>query len=248
LIATHGKAQVVVARHILEHAHNLHRFLAGLRALLAPEGYLVLEVPDCQIALRLGDCTTLWEEHIVYFTPSTFRQLFPQVGWRLFSLDVFPYRLENLLVGIAQAGSCSDVPHAPPDLKTELATLRTFAEGLPQQRQRFAQYLGDFRRQQGPIAVLGAGHLACAFINYLQLEPHIAFVVDDDPHKQGLFMPGSHLPIRSSQALLEENVRLCLLSVNPEVEEKVLQRNHGFVERGGRFASMFAASNRALFA
>jgi hypothetical protein len=223
---------------------------------------------------------------------------------KLISLDVYPYRLENLLVGIAQAGAAFQqllpsplagdglgvrgrreqntkllldgrleqelatgapgsvparadaaladeppvAPVTPSDLEQELATLRTFAEGLPRQRRRIAQYLGDFCRQQGPIAVLGAGHLACAFINYLQLEKHLAFVVDDNPHKQGLFMPGSRLPIRSSQALLDDNIRLCLLSVNPEVEDQVLQRNRGFVERGGRFASIFAASNRALFA
>jgi hypothetical protein len=94
--------------------------------------------------------------------------------------------------------------------------------------------------------VLGAGHLACAFVNYVRLEEHIAFVVDDNPRKQRLFLPGTKLVIRGSAALMEENVRLCLLSVNPEIEQKVIDRQRTFVESGGQFASIFTGSERAL--
>ena len=67
---------------------------------------------------------------------------------------------------------------------------------------------GPGRLRAGPVAVLGAGHLACAFINYLRVGEHVSFVVDDNPHKHGLRMPGSRLPIRGASALLEERVAL----------------------------------------
>ena len=116
---------------------------------------------------------------------------------------MYPYRLESLLVGIAQLEP-SLAAECRADWPQERATGQAFADGLTGQRQRIGQYLGEFRRRQGPVAVLGAGHLACAFINYLQLQEHLAFVVDDNPHKQGLFMPGSRLPIRPALALREE--------------------------------------------
>jgi len=123
--------------------------------------------------------------------------------------------------------------------------LQGFAEGLSVQRRRFAEVLDQYRRK-GPVAVLGAGHLACAFIQYLRLQEYIAMVVDDNPRKQGLLMPGSRIPIRAAAALEDDNVSLCLLSVNPEVEEKVIERNRAFLDRGGRFASIFMTSNRRL--
>jgi hypothetical protein len=240
LLARRERPQLIVARHILEHAHNPHDLLAALRELLAPGGYLVAEVPDCEPAFRLFDYTTLWEEHISYFTQATFRHAFAAADLRLTATEVYPNRVETLLVGIGQAGGDAGVQSQM--LDEEFAILERFAQGLPRQRQQFAEALA----QLGKTAILGAGHLACAFVQYLGLQEHVAFVVDDNPHKQGMFMPGSRLPIRGATALLEEDVRLCLLSVHPEAEEKVLQRNRQFVQRGGRFASIFMASDRAV--
>jgi hypothetical protein len=44
--------------------------------------------------------------------------------------------------------------------------------------------------------MFGADHLACTFVNLLGLKDVVRFVADDNPHKLGLFMPGSRLPIR----------------------------------------------------
>jgi hypothetical protein len=71
-------------------------------------------------------------------------------------------------------------------------------------------------------------------------------VVDDNERKQALLMPGSRLPIRGSSTLASRPIDLCLLSLNPESEQKVLAKNRSFVERGGEFASIFALSPRAV--
>ena len=94
--------------------------------------------------------------------------------------------------------------------------------------------------------MLGAGHLCCAFVTFLQLQDYFEFVIDDNPNKQGLFMPGSRLPIYPSTALLEQDIKLCLLSLSPDSETKVVQKNQEFVEKGGTFASIFPASQLAL--
>ena len=94
--------------------------------------------------------------------------------------------------------------------------------------------------------MFGAGHLACKFINLMEVGPYQDFVVDDNPHKKGLFMPGSRLPILDTSALLERDLRLCLLSLNPESEKKVLAKNASFTERGGIFASIFPSNPRSI--
>ena len=107
-------------------------------------------------------------------------------------------------------------------------------------------YLKEYRRDQGKIALFGAGHLACAFVNFLGLKEDIAFFVDDNSNKKGLFMPGSRLPIYGSHSLLEEHIKLCLLSLNPLSEEKVIANNKNFTDQGGTFKSIFPASKHVL--
>lgn len=243
----YGKADVIIARHILEHAHDMLNFMIALKHLLNPHGYLVIEVPDCSRALEEQDYSTLWEEHIVYFTPDTFRSSFAFIGLSLIRFECFPYPFESSLVGIAQSEE-KIVPSFPSEsiLERERNRALAFSEGLIEHRNRLKRFFPEFRKNQGNIALFGAGHLACTFINLLELKDYIEFVADDSPNKRGLFMPGSHLPILGSDALLERGIKLCLLSLSPESEEKVSKNNQAFIDQGGMFSSIFPVSKHAL--
>jgi hypothetical protein len=122
----------------------------------------------------------------------------------------------------------------------------TFGRSVVARREKMQEYLRDYRRRRGPIALFGAGHLACTWLGVLAVEDVIDCVIDDNPHKRGLYMPGSRLPIVGSSALVERHISLCLLSLNPIGEEKVLAAHGRFVANGGTFASIFPASVHAL--
>jgi SAM-dependent methyltransferase len=242
-----GQADVVIARHIWEHAFDPAGFLRALQQIMAPTGHIVLEIPDCERALASCDYTTVWEEHTLYFTPATFRHGILLAGLSISHYELVPYSLENSLIAVARRSA--EVAPAPLDsalLESERRRATMYSRGLAPQRERTGASLAGFRKEQGKIAVLGAGHLACTYVNLLDLKEHIDFLVDDNPHKRGLYMPGSRLPICGSRALVDRAARLCLLSVSPESEDRVMQRNREFTAAGGRFASLFPASKYAL--
>jgi len=97
-----GRYQVVIARHLLEHAHDLPAFVAGLRGVGAANGYLIFEVPDFAVSLRGGDYSTLWEEHVVYFTKATFAAVLVRLGLQVHTVFEYPSGAEGLLVGVTQ--------------------------------------------------------------------------------------------------------------------------------------------------
>lgn len=243
----YGRADILIVRHILEHVHSAHHFIEALKALINPQGYIVFEVPDCARAIDHCDYTTLWEEHTLYFTPETFKNGLPACGLSLVHFENYPYPFENSLVGVVQPQpeSVKVWPEAGL-LEQEKRRAEIFARTLPEQKVKLKAFLADYSRNHGKIALFGAGHLACTYICIFEIRDSIAFVVDDNPHKRGLFMPGSRLPIRGSAALLEEEVKLCLLSLNPISEDKVIQNNPKFIDQGGEFRSIFPASPRAL--
>ncbi len=247
LLARHPRPEVVLARHILEHAHQPSRFAQALQRLVHPQGYVVFESPDCGPALDNFEYTTLWEEHILYFTPGTFRRSLESLGFSVFRYESYPYPFENSLVGIVHpSGVSSPAPRSGPPPWSEINRGRAFADQFPSWHAAFRETLARHRAQKGKIALMGAGHLACTFLNLFEAGEFIDFVADDNPHKQGLFMPGSRLPIHGSEALLSEDITLCLLSVGTGSEERVLRNNEAFSSRGGTFASIFPHSDRAI--
>jgi hypothetical protein len=242
-----GRADVLLVRHILEHAALPLDFMNALKALARPGGYIVIEVPDCSRALDGCDYTTIWEEHTLYYTPETFHHSLRLGAFDVVRAENYPYPFENSLVAIARSngtGAAAGVPDRT--VARERARGAAFGRSFGACREHIRCVLDERRRRGGCIALFGAGHLACTWINVFGVQDAIDCVIDDNPHKRGLYMPGSKLPIVASSTLLERDISLCLLSLNPIGEQKVIEKNSTFVERGGRFASIFPGSARAL--
>ncbi|QPH52601.1 methyltransferase domain-containing protein [Pontivivens ytuae] len=244
----HGPADLLIVRHIIEHAENLREFMAGLAALVAPNGLLMLEIPDCAANLCNADYCMVWEEHSLYFTPETFALVPTLGGFETLRLDVHPRPFENSIVLIARkTGAPGDV--LPTSAALEQADLLArYAASYPVTKIELRRHLEKYRDVKGRIALFGAGHLAHAFANFIDVADLIDFVADDTPQKQGKFLPGARLPIRPSAALLDDGVTLCLLALSINNEDAVISRNRAFVDSGGTFRSIFRSSPRSIFA
>ncbi|MCG3205121.1 MAG: hypothetical protein KCHDKBKB_01838 [Elusimicrobia bacterium] len=247
IVEKRGKFDVVVVRHMLEHVHALKPFIAAIKTLVKMNGYVVLEVPDCKRALAGKDYSMIWEEHVSYFTEMTLKSFLNYHNIDVITLQNHPYPLENSLIVIGKIGSAekSGALSQQKDMD-ETSLFKNFVNGFAEVKRGLHLFLKEFQKNHGRLAILGAGHLSCMFINILDLKNYFEFVVDDNIHKTGLFMPGSHLPIVASQELVRKKIKLCLLGVNPENEDRLIQTQKEFVANGGTFASIFPGSSRSL--
>jgi SAM-dependent methyltransferase len=247
IAARRPSADILFVRHVLEHAHDLPGFLRAVGTLVKPGGWLVFEAPDASEMLERFDYSPVWEEHLVYFTEATLAATLAHHGFSVVDAVVYPYRFENALVTIVRRGAFSAPAALAPDgRKRARAAALAFFEGFEATRRRHQAALASARAPVRPVALLGAGHLACTYLGLMRVGSCLDCVIDEDPARAGLFMPGSRLPILGSEALLARGVRLCLLGVNPLVEDRVVARHRAFTDGGGTFRSIFAASGRAL--
>lgn len=245
--ARRGAADVLIVRHIIEHAENIARFVRGLAALVRPGGYLMVELPDCTTSLERCDYAMIWEEHPLYFTPETFADVLALGGFETVRRDIYPLPFENCIVHLARKTGAPRLPVIDPRAMAQVGLLARYAAAFAPTSARLRRHLESERSRGGRIAVFGAGHIACAFVNFHGLAGLIAFVADDTPQKQGLFLPGARLPIRPSRHLLDDRISLCILALSISSEDKVIERNPAFLAAGGRFRSSLRASGRAIF-
>ena len=59
-------------------------------------------------------------------------------------------------------------------------------------------------------------------------------------------MPGSALPIFPIAALIDNNIKFCLIGVNPNIENIILETNAPFIEAGGTFLSIYNNSELSI--
>lgn len=240
-----GQASVLILRHVLEHAHDPRAFLRGLVPLVKPGGFLVFEIPDSTKFLNAWDYSFVWEEHISYFSPATLEALLTASGFEVFEILTYSYALEDSLVAIVRFNPRVPSPRTEV-VPAELARGRLYADQFPRMRERYRTRFAQLRAAGKRVVLFGAGHLAAMFLNVFELGDYVDCVVDDNPNKQALSMPGSRLPIRSSSLIEQEPVDLCLLALSPASEEKVLLAKRAYVARGGEFRSIFPLSPLAL--
>lgn len=239
-----GVADLLIVRHVLEHAHDPVAFLDACSRLTRAGGWMVFEMPDSRKFLDAGDLCFLWEEHVAYYTPATLRGHLLRSGFAEVEIVIDRYPLEDSLVAIVR--NTRTPPVAPGADAEELVRGPRFRLQAEWRRAAWNATLAKMRNEGRRVAVFGAGHLAAKFINLNGLAESIACVIDDNPNKQHLRMPGSGVPVVGSEVLAGGRVDVCLLALNPESERKVLAANGHFVSSGGTFASIFALSPIAL--
>jgi hypothetical protein len=247
IAARHGAADVLIVRHITEHAEDIHAFIAGVAALVKPGGLIMVEVPDCTRNLELADFCMIWEEHSLYLTPATFEQLMSIGGFEMISMSIYPLPFENSLVYLGRKSGSPGAVRITQAARAEIGLLKSYGARYEQAKRELRAKLEQIRREKGPIALFGAGHLAHAFSNFMEVSDLIEFVADDTAEKQGKFLPGARLPIVPSSALVSGNIKLCLLALSINNEDNVIFRNKSFIDNGGEFKSIFRASPRSIF-
>jgi len=245
----HGSADIMIVRHVLEHAYNISEFIKAVGILIKTHGYIVLEVPDCERAFIYGDCTIVWEEHTFYFTEFTFKQLIEQEGFEIVDYYSVPYPLENSIIAIVKKSNVA-VAYDPKSLDhnivmKEINKIYNFSNIFFTRKVAVREKLSKIKKH-GDIVLFGAGHLSVAYISIMGIADLIEYVIDDNLNKRDMFMPIGGLRIVGSNFLYKGNISVCLLSLNPKNHNNVINNHHGFLDNGGVFASIFPDTNNYL--
>ena len=240
-LSANGKAaDVIIGNNVLAHVADLHGFVEGIRILLKEEGVAVIEMPYVKDLVDHCEFDTIYHEHLCYFSVTALDRLFRMHSLYLNNVRRLSIHGGSLRIYVEKEENVSATVRAM--LQTEAAEkvdqidyYRDFAhrvEGIRTELQRLLQRL----KQQGArIAAYGAAAKGSTLINYSDIGTELVdFVVDRNTHKQGLYMPGQHIPVLAPEALLERNPDYVLLLAWNFAEE-ILQQQKEYQQRGGRF-------------
>ncbi len=244
-VASYGNCDILVVRQVLEHITNLKDFGESMQIVLKEGAYVLIEVPDFELSLNAPDYSAIWEEHTNYFTSETLARFLEGICIHLIVCEtaIFSGRILIALGKYTRKGYLSKSNGYFNKLRTKAFN---YSRNWPIFCKKFINYLSEQKNKMAKIAVYGAGNRACSLINFTQAGHYIDFIFDDQPEKQGKYMPGSRIPILPGNKLDKSGVKLCLLAVNAENEEKVIKSHQQYQKNGGIFASMHPPSKMLL--
>lgn len=190
-------------RHVLEHIDDPKAFLGNIRSALdgRPKAKLYFEVPSALYTLRdMGIWDPIYEHHS-YFSRQALRRLFATSGFRVLSLrERYAGQFLCLDAALAPAGGDNSRTAARHLLRLG-RDVRRFAGVYRRKVERRRSWLRAARRSGRKVVLWSAGTRAVNFLNVFREEPAIEFVVDLNPFKQGMFIPGTGQRIVSPEFL-----------------------------------------------
>ena len=213
LAERHGPADLVVANNVFAHVPDIVDFSKGLRALLADDGWLSIEIPHLLRLIEGNEYDTIYHEHYSYLSLLTTQRVLAAAGLTVVDVEELPTHGGSLRTWSRP----SEAAGAPgPDVARVLAdeeafglhTLQGhdgFAASVAAVRNDFLDFLVRCSREGRTVAGYGAPGKGNTLLNHCGVRSDLmSFTVDRNPHKHGLFLPGTHIPIHPVERLEQE--------------------------------------------
>ncbi|RYV50777.1 class I SAM-dependent methyltransferase [Pengzhenrongella frigida] len=212
IAAEHGRADLVVANNVFAHVPDIVDFAKGLRALVADDGRVSIEVPHLLRLIEGNEYDTIYHEHFSYLSLLTTQRVLAAAGLTVVDVE----ELKSHGGSLRTWSVPSERAQAPgPDVARVLAEeaaagLDTveghdgFAAQVAKVRNDFVSFLVDCSRDGKTVVGYGAPGKGNTLLNHCGVRADLMrFTVDRSPHKQGLYLPGTHIPIYPVEAIAE---------------------------------------------
>jgi 2-polyprenyl-3-methyl-5-hydroxy-6-metoxy-1,4-benzoquinol methylase len=244
LVAQRGKADLLLGNNVLAHVPELNDFVRGLKLLLGPRGVLTMEFPHLLNLIEQNQFDTIYHEHFSYLSLLTVEKVFAHHGITLFDVEELPTHGGSLRIFGRHA---SDTSHA---VNSSVAALREkerragldgievyrrFDDKVKRTKRRLLEFLIRAKEEGKRIAGYGAPAKGNTLLNYCGVRSDfVEFTVDRSPHKQGCYLPGTHIPILHPDRIRE--LRPDYLLILPwNLKDEIVSQMQHIREWGGRF-------------
>jgi hypothetical protein len=213
LAAAGLRPRLMVANNVFAHVPDLNDFTLGFSRLLQDESVLTVEVHYFPSLVKSTQFDSFYHEHYSYYTIRAAVQLFSRHDLRVFDVEFLPTHGGSIRLYV-----CRDTAsHAPAarlaealarddaDFSAAVLGLDAFRDQVDRVGDDLRRFLIDARNTGRTVAGFGAPAKATTLLNHARVTRHLLpFTVDSNPSKQGLLIPGVHIPVLARDVLEAE--------------------------------------------
>jgi SAM-dependent methyltransferase len=239
-------ADLLLGNNVLAHVPDLNDFVGGMKLLLNPGGVITMEFPHLMKLIEGNQWDTIYHEHFSYLSFLTVTRVFKAHGLRLFDVEELSTHGGSLRIY-----GCHEDDGARPDTERalqlrarereagyeDLDTYTGFSARVRADKRQVLEFLIALKNEGKRVVGYGAPAKGNTLLNYCGVrEDFLDYTVDLNPHKQGHFLPGTHIPIRSPEAIAEDRPDVVLI-LPWNLKDEIVAQLSFIAGWGGRFAA-----------
>ena len=243
LVAQGKQADLLLGNNVLAHVPDLNDFVAGMKIVLKPDGILTMEFPHVLQLILENQFDTIYHEHFSYFSFLTVEKVFATHGLTLFDVEELPTHGGSLRIYGQHNDGKKPISDRVSKLKTkeieagleQRSTYLGFGEQVKATKRHLLSFLIDIKNQGKSVVGYGAPAKGNTLLNYCGIRTDLLdYTVDRSPYKQGLFLPGTHIPIYHPDKIIETKPDY-LLILPWNIKDEIIEQMSHIREWGGKF-------------
>jgi len=244
LVSERKQADLLLGNNVLAHVPDINDFVTGLKVVLKSGGVITMEFPHLMRLIEENQFDTIYHEYFSYLSFITVEKIFFAHGLTLFDVDEIPTHGGSLRIYARHYGDTSKpVKENVFQLRdreekagfTCLRSYFSFTEKVKETKRKFLDFLIQAKRERRSIVGYGAPGKGNTLLNYCGIRTDfLEYVVDRSPHKQGKFLPGTHIPIHHPDRIKETKPEYVLI-LPWNLKSEVMEQNSYIREWGGKF-------------
>jgi sulfur relay (sulfurtransferase) DsrF/TusC family protein len=244
LVKEGKQADLLIANNVLAHTPDINDFVAGLKILLKPKGIFTIEFPHILQLIKHNQFDTIYHEHFSYLSFKTVEQIFAKHGLKLFDVEELSTHGGSLRIyGQHDNLEKTEISTRITALKEKelqakldhIETYLTFGEQVKVTKRQLLHFLIEAKNNGKTIVGYGAPAKGNTLLNYCGLRTDfIDYTVDRNPHKQGLYLPGTHIPIYHPDTIHQTRPDYVLI-LPWNIKNEIVEQMNAIREWGGQF-------------
>ena len=199
------KADLIIGNNVFAHVPCLNDFVSGLKILLKMNGTITLEFPHLLQLMKNNQFDTIYHEHFSYFSLLTAQKILAHHNLKVFDVDELSTHGGSLRLYIThkennQISLSNNVLVVLEKEKkfglNKISTYEEFGTHISKIKMDLQNLINNIKNSSKNIICYGAPAKGNTLLNYCNItNDQIDYTVDKNPHKQNLFLPGTHIPI-----------------------------------------------------
>jgi methylation protein EvaC len=242
----YGKADIICGSNVMCHIEDINSVFEGTGALLKDDGALFFEDPYLGDIIRKSSFDQIYDEHVYYFCGLSVSELAKRHSLKLVDMlaqDVHGGSMRYYIKKIDSRAVDKRVKEYLSQEKSlgldEIEGYLTFKDNVDRICRDLKDTLTRLKNEDKRIAGYGATSKSTTLLNYAGIGPQIIdYISDITPTKIDKFTPGVHIPVKSHDYFLKDNVPyMLLLAWNHKAE--ILKKEDAYRKKGGKFITYF---------
>lgn len=237
------KAKLMIANNVLGHVPSLHDFIGGFEILLDNDGVATFEFPHILNLLKLNQFDTIYHEHYSYLSVKSLEPIFNAHGLRIFEVQELPTHGGSLRIFVCHENSTFKKDISVEEIRKQEEIFSPLSDAIVSKFKKSAERvkisllseLIELKKKGHKIAAYGAAAKGNTLLNYVGIDRDIIdYVVDLNTKKQGMFLPGSRIPV-VDRNFLEESPPDYLLILPWNLSEEIVTQLTELRNSGTKF-------------